>query len=116
MAKDIEINGWDYPQHLAGRTFGIITHGDSVGAETIRRDLVDWLTDMGLISAGPKSRLDGYIGYFESYAKSHEALEKDTQFVEECRIVVAAVIDQVRLMRKGQYHQPAAQEEHVRIK
>ena len=52
-AKEIELAGWDYPRHLAGRAFSVVVHGDAVGAETLRRILVDWLTDMGLIGAGP---------------------------------------------------------------
>src|SRR5206468_2353987 len=32
-AKALELKGWPYPRHLAGRHFGLIVHGDSVGAE-----------------------------------------------------------------------------------
>ena len=39
-AKALELNGWPYPRHLAGRHFGVVAHGDSVGAETLRRSLV----------------------------------------------------------------------------
>ena len=46
QAKALELNGWPYPRHLAGRHFGLVVHGDSVGAETLRRWLSDWLTDM----------------------------------------------------------------------
>ena len=35
----LELKGWPYPRHLAGRYFGIVVHGDSVGAETLRRSL-----------------------------------------------------------------------------
>ena len=45
-AKALELKGWPYPRHLAGRHFGVVVHGDSVGAETLRRSLSDWLTDM----------------------------------------------------------------------
>jgi hypothetical protein len=55
-AKALELKGWPYPRHLAGRHFGVVAHGDSVGAETLRRSLVDWLTDMSLISAGGKPK------------------------------------------------------------
>ena len=48
-----------------------------VGAETLRRSLVDWLTDMSLISAGGMAETDGYIGYMEPYATSHQALDED---------------------------------------
>ena len=36
-------------------------HGDSVGAETLRRSLADWLTDMGLVSAFRMAEADGYV-------------------------------------------------------
>ncbi len=34
----------------------------------LRRILVDWLKDMGLISAGHAAELDRYVGYYEPYA------------------------------------------------
>jgi multimeric flavodoxin WrbA len=76
-AKALELKGWPYPRHLAGRHFGVVTHGDSIGAETMRRSLVDWLTDMSLISAGGMAETDGYIGYMRPYATAHEALDED---------------------------------------
>lgn len=48
-AKALELKGWPYPRHLAGRYFGVVAHGDVVGAESVRRSLSDWLTDMSLI-------------------------------------------------------------------
>src|SRR5438034_2284664 len=86
-AKALELKGWLYPRHLAGRHFGVVVHGDSVGAETLRRSLVDWLTDMSLISAGGKAEIDGYIGYMEPYATSHQALDEDEAFQAEVRNV-----------------------------
>ena len=43
-AKALELAGWSYPRHLAGRVFAVVVHGDTVGAETLRRSLSDWLT------------------------------------------------------------------------
>lgn len=37
----IEVDGWDYPRHLAGRLFSVVVHGDTEGAENTRRGLVD---------------------------------------------------------------------------
>src|ERR1700704_3625775 len=45
-AKALELSGWSYPRHLANRVFGVVVHGDAAGAETLRRSLTDWLTDM----------------------------------------------------------------------
>ena len=50
-AKALELSGWSYPRHLAGRLFAVAVHGDAEGAETLRRSLNDWLTDMELVPA-----------------------------------------------------------------
>jgi multimeric flavodoxin WrbA len=70
-AKELEMAGWDYPQHLAGRAYGLIIHGDVAGIEGSRRALSDWLDWMGFIDAGAQARLDRYIGYYEPYATNH---------------------------------------------
>jgi multimeric flavodoxin WrbA len=84
-AKKIEMKGWDFPNHLAGRAFSVVVHGDAAGTETLRRILVDWLKDMGLISSGHAGELDRYVGYYEPYALSHDALDHDHAFQEETR-------------------------------
>src|SRR6201996_5031611 len=106
-AKALELNGWPYPRHLAGRHFGVVTHGDSVGAETLRRSLVDWLTDMSLVSAGGMAETDGYIGYMQPYATAHEALDKDKPFQEEVLNVARALGAAVELARAGNLQDPA---------
>ena len=45
QAKEIELAGWSYPKHLAGRAFAVVVHGDVEGAETLRRSLTDWLLE-----------------------------------------------------------------------
>src|SRR5918999_1903448 len=42
-AKALELAGWHYPRHLAGRLFSVVVHGDTEGADILRRTLVDWL-------------------------------------------------------------------------
>src|SRR5262249_31479955 len=32
LAKRLELAGWDYPRHLAGRAFAVVVHGDTAGA------------------------------------------------------------------------------------
>jgi len=93
--------GWDYPQHLAGRTYGLIVHGDVAGIEDSRRALSDWLDWMGFIDAGALARLDRYIGYFEPYATSHDALDRDKAIQEESRNVARAVAKAVAELRAG---------------
>jgi len=36
-AKALELKGWDYPKHLAGRAYGLVVHGDVAGVESTRR-------------------------------------------------------------------------------
>ncbi|MEH2483209.1 multimeric flavodoxin WrbA [Nitrobacteraceae bacterium AZCC 2146] len=105
-AKALELKGWPYPRHLAGRHFGIIAHGDSVGAETLRRSLADWLTDMSLISAGGMAEADGYVGYMEPYATSHQALDDDTAFQQQVLNVAQALGAAVTLSRAGKLENP----------
>jgi multimeric flavodoxin WrbA len=100
-AKDLELSDWDYPQHLAGRAYGLIVHGDVAGVEGSRRALSDWLDWMGFIDAGTPARLDRYIGYYEPYANSHEALDRDEAVQEEARNVARAVAHAVVELRAG---------------
>jgi multimeric flavodoxin WrbA len=107
-AKALELKGWSYPRHLAGRHFGLVVHGDAVGAEGVRRALSDWLTDMQLISAGRFAEIDGYVGYMEPYATSHRALDDDRAFQTEVQNVARALGNAVRLTRSGQLREPGA--------
>ncbi|MBR0688211.1 flavodoxin family protein [Bradyrhizobium manausense] len=107
-AKAIELKGWSYPRHLAGRHFGLIVHGDSVGAEGVRRTLSDWLTDMHLISAGRFGELDGYVGHMEPYATSHRAFDEDAEFQQQVLNTARALGNAVWLARSGQMQEPAA--------
>jgi multimeric flavodoxin WrbA len=100
-AKALELAGWPYPRHLAGRLFAAVVHGDTVGAETLRRSLADWATDMHMVVAGSKAELDGYIGYFEPYATSHEALDRDHAFQAEVKNATLTLIEAVEAKRAG---------------
>ena len=107
-AKALELEGWSYPRHLKGRAFGVVTHGDYSGAETLRRSLTDWLLDMELVQAGSKATLDRYVGYQEPYATSHDALDADTGLQHEVRNVARAVVAAVRALRAGAPLDPSA--------
>jgi multimeric flavodoxin WrbA len=115
-AKALELAGWDYPKHLAGRAYGVVVHGDSEGAGDVCRALCDWLDAMGLIGAGAASRLDRYIGYYQPYATSHEALDADTAIQDEVRNVARAVAQAVRELRAGQLSEPGRDLEEPRPK
>ena len=100
-AKALELAGWPYPRHLAGRLFSAVVHGDTVGAETLRRSLMDWASDMHLVSAGARAEVDGYVGYYEPYATSHEALDKDDDYQQEVRNAAITLRDAVLAQRSG---------------
>ncbi|MGE5523530.1 MAG: flavodoxin family protein [Rhodospirillaceae bacterium] len=107
-AKALELAGWPYPKHLGGRTYGVVVHGDVAGIEAVRRALCDWLDWMGLVDAGSQARLDRYIGYYEPYATSHDALDADTAVQEEVRNVARALVEAVRQLRAGRLSRPDA--------
>lgn len=100
-AKKLELDGWSYPRHLAGRAFGVVVHGDAEGADTLRRSIADWLVDMKLVQAASSAVLDRYIGYYEPYATSHDALDRDTGIQAEVRNVAVSVANAVKLIRDG---------------
>jgi hypothetical protein len=77
-----------------------------------RYALSDWLDWMGLIDAGPMARLDRFIGYYEPYATSHEALDRGTaRLQEEVRNVARAVARAVGELRAGKLSKPDAEPE-----
>jgi multimeric flavodoxin WrbA len=115
-AKALELAGWPYPKHLAGRAYGVVVHGDVAGVEGVRRALSDWLDWMGLVDAGAASRLDRYIGYYQPYATSHEALDRDEAVQEETRNVARAVANAVADLRAGKLSQPDRPLKHPRPK
>jgi multimeric flavodoxin WrbA len=100
-AKQLELDGWPYPRHLEGRLFSIVVHGDVEGAENVRRSLADWLRFMRLVPAGVPAELDRYIGYWEPYATSHEALDKDEAIQEEVRNAARTLLEAVQARRSG---------------
>jgi hypothetical protein len=83
--------------------FAIAVHGDAAGTETLRRSLADWLTDMQLLPAAPAATFDRYIGYYEPYATSHEALDRDTSVQQEVRNAARALVGAVLLLRAGRF-------------
>jgi multimeric flavodoxin WrbA len=107
-AKALELAGWPYPRHLAGRVFAVVVHGDAEGTDALRRALTDWLLDMKLVQAGNAGTMDRYIGYYEPYATSHIALDRDTAVQEETRNVARSLVSTVVAMREGRFVRPDA--------
>jgi multimeric flavodoxin WrbA len=102
LAKQIEMAGWDYPRHLQGRLFSVIVHGDTEGAENVRRAIADWLTSMDMIPAGAKAALDRYVGYWQPYATGHQALDTDQAIQEEVANAAKTLAEAVDATRAGQ--------------
>jgi len=100
-AKELEMAGWPYPRHLAGRLFAVVAHGDTEGAEGLRRMLVDWLGSMHLQSAGETGELNRNIGYYRPYATSHDDLDADTAVQEEVRNAARTLAEAVRAKQAG---------------
>jgi hypothetical protein len=49
---------------------------------------------------------DGYIGYMEPYATSHQALDEDAAFQAEVLNVARALGSAIKLSRTGKYENP----------
>ena len=56
---------------------------------------------MELVPAGAAAVFDRYLGYYEPYATSHEALDRDTAFMEEARNAALTLMAAVTEMRQG---------------
>ncbi len=105
LAKALEMKGWPYPKHLAGRAFSVVVHGDVAGAETLAHALHDWLEWMGL---HPASVLARYLGYYRPYATSHADLDEDLALQEEVRNSARALVALVEEIRSGRFTAPDA--------
>jgi multimeric flavodoxin WrbA len=106
LAKELELKGWPYPKHLAGRAFAVAAHGDAAGAEGLRRNLTDWLTDIGLVQAGATAVFDAWIGYYKPYATSHQDLDADEDVFVEVTNAALSLVAMVAQLRAGQCHPP----------
>lgn len=103
IAKRIEMNGWHYPRHLAGRVFSVIVHGDTEGAENTRRGLADWLRSMELESAGALAEIDRYVGYWKNYSEGHADFDKDDGLQGEVRNAALTLREAVLAKRSGKF-------------
>lgn len=103
LAKKIEMEGWDYPRHLAGRVFSVIVHGDTEGAENTRRGISDWLKSMELESAGALAEVDRYIGYWRNYAEGHADFDKDEGLQGEIHNAALTLREAVLAKRAGKW-------------
>lgn len=95
LAKQVELDGWNYPRQLKGRLFSVIVHGDVEGSKDVLRSISDWLKFMEMAPAGPLAELDRYIGYWEPYATNHVSLDKDLAVQGEVRNAARTLADAV---------------------
>jgi hypothetical protein len=58
------------------------------------------------VPAGVSAELDRYIGYWEPYATSHDALDKDTAVQEEVRNAARTLLEAVQARRSGHFVDP----------
>jgi hypothetical protein len=63
---------------------------------------------MQLVRAGASAAIDRYLGYYEPYATSHDALDRDVALQDETRIAAASLAEAVRQIRSGHYRPPDA--------
>jgi len=105
-AKALELAGWPYPRHLAGRAFAVVAHGDSQGHEGLREALTEWLTSIGMIQAGAASVVDTLIGYWEPYATSHDKLDAQPDTFVLVENAARSLVSMVRAIRSGAYRMP----------
>ena len=107
-AKALELAGWPYPRHLAGRAFAVAAHGDSQGHEGLREALVEWLASIGMIQAGASAAVDTLIGYWEPYATSHDKLDSQSETFVQVENAAKSLVNMVRAIRSGTYRAPDA--------
>jgi multimeric flavodoxin WrbA len=107
-AKALELAGWPYPRHLAGRVFAVLAHGDSQGHEGVREALTDWLTSIGMVQAGTSSVVDTLIGYWEPYATSHDKLDAQPDTFVLVENAARSLVNMVRAIRSGAHVAPDA--------
>jgi multimeric flavodoxin WrbA len=107
-AKALELAGWPYPRHLAGRAFAVIAHGDSQGHEGVREALVEWLSSIGMHQAGTSAAVDTLIGYYEPYATSHDKLDEQSDVFVLVENAAQSLVNLVCAMRAGDWRAPDA--------
>jgi multimeric flavodoxin WrbA len=108
LAKQIELEGWDYPRHLEGRLFSVVVHGDTEGVENVRRALSDWMSSIEMQPAGNKAEFDRYIGYWKPYATSHRDLDADQEIQIEVKNAALSLADALVAKRSGHFREPGA--------
>jgi multimeric flavodoxin WrbA len=98
-AKALELAGWPYPRHLAGRAFAVVAHGDSQGHEGVREALSEWLTSIGMIQAGRPGRgrhPDRLLGALRHQPRQARRPARDLRQVENAAKSLARLVRDIR--------------------
>ena len=82
----------------------------------MRCAIADWLRFMHLAPAGGPAELDRYIGYWEPYATSHQALDRDAAIQKEVLNAALTLAEALAARREGRLAQPGADLEAARQK
>ena len=98
LAKEIELDGWDYPRHLAGRLFAVVVHGDVEEQRTSAAASPTGSASCNSVRPGA-TELDRYIGYWKP-ATSHDELDADTTLQEEVRNAARTLLECARQARR----------------
>jgi hypothetical protein len=61
---------------------------------------------MSLVPCSRAAEVDGYIGYMEPYAASHQALDEDEAFQQQTRNAARALGNAILFSRAGRYRRP----------
>ena len=71
---------------------------------------------MKMVPGGHNAEIDRYIGYWEPYATSHEALDRDINIQNEVRNAARSLADAVVQSRRGRLVAPGANLNDIRQK
>ena len=103
-AKALELNGW----HVSAAPCRARLLGRRPWRHRWRRDaaaIADRLADRheACCRRCRREGIDRYIGYYEPYATSHDALDSDTAVQHEVRQAAKALVEAIPLSRAGRF-------------
>lgn len=71
-------------------------------------NLCNWLASMPLVQAGASGVVGRYLGDYQDYSGSHDALDADPALQAEVRNAAASLVETVRQIRSRRYRPPDA--------
>jgi hypothetical protein len=106
-AKALELKGWHYPRHLAGRTFAVVVHGTRRASG---RCAGAWPTADGhrRDPGRPFVPARGLYRLPHALRHEHDDLDRDRDVQEDVRNAARALVQAVKQLRRGELKQPDA--------